>query len=230
MVDVAAPGGDARTSGGGILSTLNSGATTPGADSYAFYQGTSMATPHVAGVAALMLSKTPSLTPDQVESTLKSTARAFPAACSGCGTGIVDAAAAVGGGTTPPPPPPPPTGSNEVEPNNTTAAANSVTVSGTVVNGNMGSSTDSDYFLVQLPAGRTLSSTLTNGSASADYDLYVYNSNGAQIGASENPAGQTDGVSVTNTGTATLARYVRIRYYSGGTGAVNGKYTLKLTW
>ncbi len=229
VVDVAAPGGDARTSGGGILSTLNSGTTTPGADSYAYYQGTSMATPHVAGVAALMLSKTPSLTPDQVESTLKSTARAFPAACSGCGSGIVNATAAIGGGTTPPPPPPP-SGSNEVEANNTTATANSVTVSGTVVNGNMGSSTDTDYFVVQLPAGRTLSSTLTAGSSAADYDLYVYNSNGSQIGASENPAGQSDGVSVTNTGTSTFARYVRVVFYSGGTGATNGKYTLKLSW
>jgi serine protease len=228
VVDVAAPGGDARTSGGGILSTLNSGSTAPGADSYAYYQGTSMAAPHVAGVAALMLSKTPGLTPDQIESTLKSTARAFPAACSGCGTGIVNATAALGGGTTTPPPPPP-TGSNEVESNNTTGTANSVTVSGTVMNGNMGSSTDTDYFVVQLPAGRTLSSTLTMGSSS-DYDLYVYNSAGSQIGASENPAGQTDGVSVTNTGTSTFARYVRVVFYSGGTGATNGKYTLKLSW
>ncbi|MEJ7805544.1 MAG: peptidase S8, partial [Telluria sp.] len=170
---------------------------------------------------------TPGLTPDQIESTLKSTARAFPAACSGCGTGIVNATAALGGTT---PPPPPPSGSNEVEPNNTTGAANSVTVSGTLVNGNMGSSTDTDYFVVQLPAGRTLSSTLTMGSSSADYDLVVYNSSGAQIGISENPAGQTDGVAVTNTGTSTFARYVRVVYYSGGTGATSGKYTLKLTW
>ena len=108
VVDVAAPGGDARTSGGGILSTLNSGSTTPGADSYAYYQGTSMAAPHVAGVAALIMSKTPGMTPDQVESRLKSTARAFPATCGGCGAGLVDAAAAVGGTVTPPPPPPPP--------------------------------------------------------------------------------------------------------------------------
>ena len=230
VVDVAAPGGDARTNGGGILSTLNSGTTTPLADSYAYYQGTSMATPHVAGVAALMLAKTPGLTPDQVESTLKSTARAFPAACSGCGAGIVNATAALGGGTTTPPPPPPPSGSNEAESNNTTGSANAVTLSGTVMNGNMGSSSDTDYFVVQLPAGRTLSSTLTMGSASADYDLLVYSSNGSLIGKSENPAGQTDAVSVANTGSSTFARYVRVLYYSGGTGAASGKYTLKLTW
>ena len=39
-----------------------------------------MATPHVAGVAALMFAARSTLTPDQVESMLKSTARAFPAA------------------------------------------------------------------------------------------------------------------------------------------------------
>ncbi|HEU5435932.1 MAG TPA: S8 family peptidase [Telluria sp.] len=94
LVDVAAPGGDG-VSTDRVLSTLNNGTTTPGADVYAWYQGTSMAAPHVAGVAALMLSKNGTLTPDQIEATLKSTARAFPAACSQCGTGIVDANAAV---------------------------------------------------------------------------------------------------------------------------------------
>ena len=48
-VEIAAPGGDAQL-GKTILSTLNAGTTTPGADSYANYQGTSMATPHVVGV------------------------------------------------------------------------------------------------------------------------------------------------------------------------------------
>jgi serine protease len=223
IVDVAAPGGDARVAGGGILSTLNAGTTTPGADSYAFYQGTSMATPHVAGVAALMLSKTPGMTPDQIEAKLKSSARAFPASCSGCGAGIVDAAAAIGTVVVPP------AGSNETESNNTTATANAVTTSGTVMNGNMGSTTDTDYFVVQLPAGKTLSSVLTPNSTS-DYDLFVYNSAGTLLGKSENGTGSVDSYSTTNTGTGTLARYVRVVYYSGGTGATSGKYTLKLTW
>ena len=104
-VTVAAPGGD---SGNGILSTWNSGTTTPGSDSYAYMMGTSMATPHVSGVVALMLAANSSLTPDDVAAKLKSSARAFPAACNGCGAGIVNAAAAVAAalpsGTTTPAP------------------------------------------------------------------------------------------------------------------------------
>lgn len=65
-----------------------------------------MAAPHVAGVAALMYVKDNTLTPDTVEATLKDTARLFPASCSQCGSGIVDAGAAVAavsGGTSQPP-------------------------------------------------------------------------------------------------------------------------------
>ena len=97
-VTLAAPGGGA---GGGILSTVNAGTTTPGADSYAQCQGTSMAAPHVSGVVSLMLSLDPALTPAQVALRLQSTARAFPvgtgADCSValCGAGIVDAAASL---------------------------------------------------------------------------------------------------------------------------------------
>lgn len=108
LIDVSAPGS-------AILSTLNSGTRGPGAETYASYSGTSMATPHVAGVVALMQSRRIAqgralMTPAEVESTLKSTAYALAGACTGgCGAGIVNARAAVdsaGGGVTPPPPPP----------------------------------------------------------------------------------------------------------------------------
>jgi serine protease len=224
IVDVAAPGGDSGT-GNAILSTLNSGTTSPGADSYASYMGTSMATPHVAAVSALMLAKNPNLTPDDIESRLKSSARAFPASCSGCGAGIVDASAAVDaavGGST---------GStmNETESNNTMGTANTVSTSGTTVNATMGSSTDSDYFKVTLPAGKTLAATMTPNSTS-DYDLYIYNSAGTLITRSENGTGSVDSTSVINNGTTSATVYARVMYYSGGTGSTSGKYTLKLTW
>lgn len=99
-VALAGPGGDQAfyNDPDGILSTLNTGLTTPGADDYIYYQGTSMAAPHVAGVASLMLSANSSLTPAQVRSTLRSTARAFPdSTCNPgiCGAGLLDASAAV---------------------------------------------------------------------------------------------------------------------------------------
>jgi serine protease len=222
VVDVAAPGGD---SGAGILSTLNAGTTTPAGDNYAYYMGTSMATPHVAGVAALMLAKNPNLTPDEVEAKLKATARAFPAACSGCGAGIVDAAAAVNAVTVTTTTVQPPA-QNEVESNNYISTANAVSVSGTVVSGSLSSTTDNDYFVVQVPAGKTLTATLTQGSSALDYDLYAYNAAGTQLAQSTNGAGVSDAVSVANTATTTQARYIRVRYYTGGVGM----YTLKFTW
>jgi serine protease len=39
-----------------------------------------------------------------------------------------------------------------------------------------------------------------------------------------------DSTSVINNGTTTVAAYVRVKYYSGGTGSTSGKYTLKLIW
>ena len=225
-VDVAAPGGDMRSSSAdGVLSTLNSGTTTPGGDSYAYYQGTSMATPHVAATVALMLAKNGALTPDQVESLLKSSARTFPAACSGCGSGIVSAAAAVtaaaggggggGGGSTT---------VAELESNNTRGTAQAVTPNPATVNGSLASTTDTDYYSVSLAAGRTLTATLTPP-ATRDYDLYLYNSAGTQVASSVRGSGLVDTINYANGTASAITLYVRVRYYSGGTGS----YTLGLS-
>jgi serine protease len=97
------------------------------------------------------------------------------------------------------------------------------------VNGTIASTSDNDYYRLTLPAGRTLVATLTPN-ATSDYDLYVYNSNGTLIGSSELGTGAVDTVSVSNTGTTALTRYVRVIRFSGGTGATNGKYTVNLNW
>lgn len=102
---LSGPGGGAGVmnllgDGAMVYSTLNTGTTTPVADSYAGYPGTSMATPHVAGVAALLASLQPAITPDTLRSVLISSARPHPAGtfCANrtdCGAGLLDAKAAV---------------------------------------------------------------------------------------------------------------------------------------
>ncbi len=152
-IDISAPGSS-------ILSTLNDGTTTPGNPSYASYNGTSMATPHVAGVVALMQSVAPTaLTPAQVESTIKNTAASF--SCSqGCGAGLLDANAAVtaaqsggsggggGGGS-----------SNELQ-------------DGVAVTGLSASSGSSLNYTVKVPSGAS-SLVVTTSGGSGDADLYV---------------------------------------------------------
>ena len=75
-VDVAAPGGDTgadRDGDGysdGIYSTHASRSGTTYAATHTYMQGTSMASPHVAGVIALMRSVNPNITPAQVDTLL----------------------------------------------------------------------------------------------------------------------------------------------------------------
>lgn len=92
--DVAAPGVNTKS----CLWNNNSG--------YTFMDGTSMATPHVAGTMALMLDKNPNLTPAQIDQYLEMTALDWgsPGKDNLYGAGRIDAAAAVAavpGGTTP---------------------------------------------------------------------------------------------------------------------------------
>ena len=97
MVDVTAPGGETSVvAADGVASTLNDGTEGPVAETYVYYQGTSMAAPHVAATAALMYQANPSITPAEVEAALKATARPMPVSCTnGCGAGIIDARAAL---------------------------------------------------------------------------------------------------------------------------------------
>ncbi|BFU96214.1 MAG: hypothetical protein NTNFB02_29360 [Nitrospira sp.] len=121
LVAITAPGGlcgkltagnnctDFVTSNGlGTYTIYNTGTTSPvaspGGDTSIDGSGTSSATPHVSGVAALLLSVNPLLTPAQLRSVLQSSARAFPpgSSCASggsvfgkCGAGLLDARAAL---------------------------------------------------------------------------------------------------------------------------------------
>lgn len=101
IITISAPGGEMDSKEDeGILSTLNTGTTVPEEEGYAYYQGTSMASPHVAGIVSLMYSANPNITPAQVKQILIDTARPFASNTScaqnnHCGAGIIDAEAAV---------------------------------------------------------------------------------------------------------------------------------------
>ncbi len=88
-IEILAPGGDVQRDDNGdgrpdgVLSMVQGG--------YAFYNGTSMAAPHVAGAAALLLANDASLTPAQILSNIQSTALPRTAAqCpQPCGAGLL---------------------------------------------------------------------------------------------------------------------------------------------
>ena len=113
QVDVMAPGGnfdlehpdpDFAELGfpAGVLSTVYDVAS--GTEDYGFYQGTSMAAPHISGVVSLLLSQEPELSIEEVRERLQDASRPLTMAqCSSltsgqdglnmCGAGLVDAVA-----------------------------------------------------------------------------------------------------------------------------------------
>jgi subtilisin family serine protease len=64
-------------------------------DKYALTTGTSVASAHVSGVAALLLARDPNLTPDRVRRDLISSARKIPGSRRDFGAGVIDALTAV---------------------------------------------------------------------------------------------------------------------------------------
>ncbi|WP_323846214.1 S8 family peptidase [Microbulbifer magnicolonia] len=203
VVDVAAPGGDTSVSSNGILSTLNSGTQGPGSDNYAFYQGTSMATPHVAGAAALLYAVDPTLTPTEVEAILTGTARSFPASCSQCGAGIVDAAAAVAAAGD---------GGGDPEP------GDGVLENGVTESGLSASQGQELHFTLEVPAGASdLQFQMSGGSG--DADLYVRFGSAPTTGSYDcRPYlnGNNETCSIANVQAGTY--YVMVRAYSSFSG------------
>jgi len=134
-VKIMAPGGDVYqdlngvSKGGGVLSMVD-----PSAGTYAFYMGTSMATPHVSGMAALILAMQPTLTPAQLLARLQGDAlpRDATQCPQPCGAGLLSAIPKVG----------PPTlainltlNNAELNTSDTTTATATVTQSGAPLSG-----------------------------------------------------------------------------------------------
>ncbi|MDP3735532.1 MAG: S8 family peptidase [bacterium] len=113
-LDIVAPGGDLGLdqngdgySDGVLQQTFNPNTKRTNAFGYWFFNGTSMASPHVAAVAALVIANGNARTPADVRAALESTADDLGTAGRDdqFGYGIVDAVRALGWSTTTPPAP-----------------------------------------------------------------------------------------------------------------------------
>jgi hypothetical protein len=84
-IDIAAPGGDLNASGDlGIYSLSNAGEQGPGAESYAYRQGTSMAVAHVSAALARLAALNPLASPAELQKLLTSTSSPQPPVQDAC--------------------------------------------------------------------------------------------------------------------------------------------------
>jgi hypothetical protein len=108
------------------------------------------------------------------------------------------------------------------EPNETQATAAAIT-SGVVNSAAISSSTDIDYYKITTTSTSNISYNLA-GPSGVDYDLYVYNSAGTQIGSSTSTTA-TESVSLT--GQAAGTYYIKVIGYNGANSATC--YTITAT-
>jgi len=119
--------------------------------------GTSMASPHVAGVAALYLANNPTATPTQVTNAILAAATTGKVTSPGTGSPNLLLYSLFDGGTTPPPEPPPTGGT---------------LTKGVAVTNLSASTGNSINYTMSVPAGAT-NLTFTSSGGTGDADLYV---------------------------------------------------------
>ena len=114
---------------------------------------------------------------------------------------------------------------NEVESNNTTSTANVVADTVTKIIGYMGTTTDKDFFKVNITPGHTATISMT-GPSGVDYDLYLLNSSGKTLKSSLGSTA-TESVTYANTSTTAKVFYIKVTAYSGS--STTTPYTLTLS-
>ena len=151
-VDVAAPGVS-------VLSTIPE-------NSYAYGDGTSMAAPHVTGVASLVLAANPSFSSAQLKDTLmKSTTKLSSLTGKVASGGLVNAGLAV---------------SADID-----GEIPGVSLNGNSISSTLNASTDKDdVYSIKLTKGEKFTVSLS-GAAGTDFDLYLYNQNAKTVNSSD---------------------------------------------
>lgn len=107
---------------------------------------------------------------------------------------------------------PSPTSFNEVEGNGTMQSANIVPDSVTGIVAYISTSTDQDYFRINVAAGRTLNVSMTG--PARDYDLSLLRNSGGVLRSSTN-IGSTESVSYRNAGSAIATLYIKVVGFGG---------------
>jgi cyanophycinase len=111
--------------------------------------------------------------------------------------------------------------SSEVEPNNADTSANAGICSGAAVSGSIASSTDYDWFKIDVAAAGAINVSLAHDTG-IDLDWYLYKATGSYVAyrsTASNP--ETGSYSASAAGTY----YLRVKSYSGA-----GRYTLNVTF
>jgi subtilisin family serine protease len=196
-VDIAAPG----------VSILSS---VPG-NGYSYYNGTSMATPHASGAAALVLSQNLSASPAVLKDTIIKTVTPLSSLKDVVGTGgLLNAGAAVG-----------------FEADNDIPG---VSFSGTSKSGTLNSTNDlDDVYSMQLRKGEKVAVTLS-GASGTDFDIYLYSPNAKTVKGSDGIVAYSE-KSGTSSETFTYIApeagtyYLDVYAYKGA-----GSYTVKVTF
>lgn len=172
-IAISAPGGGIYTNDdpstgtqagpeGFVWSAINAGSTIPNEPAYGSSAGTSQASPHVAGVVAMILSAMqqagkPAPSPDQVRVILASSARPFPVAVDKpVGAGIVDAYGAV----------------NKALGNGSGAEIARLLTRNVILGGQTGGTGATTLYAIKVPAGATTLNIRTIG-GSGDVSLFV---------------------------------------------------------
>ncbi|WP_160724103.1 S8 family serine peptidase [Bacillus sp. USDA818B3_A] len=202
-VDVAAPGEE-------IYSTAPYGYSNNYSTAYQFMSGTSMATPHVTGSAALVLASHPTYTAAQIKQSLMDNAKKLSTLSGKVASGgLVDVGTSVGYSK-----------DDDIP---------GTSLSGTKVSDSLDQIADvDDVYAVKLSKGEKLTASLT-GATGTDFDLYLYDSKATTVKSSDGILKYSEKAGTSSESVSFIAPYAGTFYLDTYAYKGKGTYTLSVT-